>query len=39
MDTDEVPLKFDLPLSGHSIDTSFYSRRRAVIAGSGTVLG
>eukprot|EP01052_Picozoa_sp_SAG31_P003173 SAG31_NODE_120_length_23892_cov_10.545623_2_plen_33_part_00 len=32
-------MQFKLPLSGFTIDTGFYSRKRKLEAGSGTVLG
>ncbi len=36
---DEEPIQLELPRSGHTIDTSFLSRRRGARASSDTVIG
>jgi sarcosine oxidase subunit beta len=38
-DGDEEPLQLELPRIGHTIDTSFLSRRRGTLASSDTVIG
>jgi hypothetical protein len=38
-DVDEDPIQLELPRIGHTIDTSFLSRRRSTLESSDTVIG
>jgi sarcosine oxidase subunit beta len=38
-DLDEEPLQLELPRIGHTVDTSFLSRRRGTLESSATVIG
>ena len=38
-DVDEEPIQLELPLIGHTVDSSFLSRRRGKLESSDTVLG
>jgi hypothetical protein len=36
---DEEPVQLELPRMGHTVDTSFLSRRRGALVSSDTVIG
>jgi hypothetical protein len=38
-DVDAEPIQLELPRIGHTIDTSFLSRRRRTLESSDTVIG